>query len=72
METYTGWCVSFAPLCYSYMDMFHEKNKDTFLNYIQYYMKKSINLNGIGFILLSRVYLQKIVLYRKMAFFTTF
>ena len=32
----------FAPLCYSYMGRSHEKNKDAFLNYIQFYMKKSI------------------------------
>ena len=39
---YTGWCVWFAPLCYSYMGRSYEKNKYSFLNYIQFYMKKSI------------------------------
>ena len=72
INIYTGCCVWFAPLCYSYMGRSHEKNKDKFLNYIQYYMKKSIYFNGIGFNLLSRVNLQKIVLYSKIAFLTTF
>ena len=65
---YTGCWIPFAPLCNLYMQKSHEHNKDIFLNYIQFYMKKSIYFDAICFHLLLQRNFQKFVVLKRCFF----